>query len=567
MRAPAPEAVEASRRSCSCSCGARPISRSRRTERGSRTSSRPSFREKGEPFESRLWIDDAAATEPGAADALPRFSPDGSARLRLRPRARRPHEPLDPRPRRARRDPGLGRGHPLGARRHARCSSSPPISAPTAPARRRRRRSRRPARTRRTRRSSGPRSTGAASTSSTPSRATTREVQPDGVNVFEFGWARRQGRGRLHRRAIGERVVRRVDRAASTSSRAPSSACTTPEWQLQCPRISPGGRVAWIEGFASDRGVVTGTVQRARRRPARARARRDVDRLRRRGDALVRGLARRRLACTGGWRSTGSYDERLAGDVRPGRALPAARLAVRRTARASPRSSSRPLAPPEIARLDDGAEPRALTSLNERARAGAPGVAEWRAYTWESFDGLEIEGLLALPRGHENGALPLVVFVHGGPTATWAWSFPHAADCSCCSRRGLRGPPAEPARLERPRPGVRAREPRRHGRRRPAGHPRRRRRARRATASSTTSASRSPAAATAASCRPGRSRRRIASPRRSRSRSSPTGRASTTRRTSATSTRSSCRASRRPERPVPEVVAGLPRAQRARRRR
>jgi dipeptidyl aminopeptidase/acylaminoacyl peptidase len=45
--------------------------------------------------------------------------------------------------------------------------------------------------------------------------------------------------------------------------------------------------------------------------------------------------------------------------------------------------------------------------------------------TWESFDGLEIEGLLALPRGSENGSLPLVVFVHGGPTGTWSWAFPH----------------------------------------------------------------------------------------------------------------------------------------------
>jgi len=49
-------------------------------------------------------------------------------------------------------------------------------------------------------------------------------------------------------------------------------------------------------------------------------------------------------------------------------------------------------------------------------------VADWRSYSWESFDGLEIEGLLAVPRGNENGALPLVVYVHGGPTGTWSWS-------------------------------------------------------------------------------------------------------------------------------------------------
>jgi dipeptidyl aminopeptidase/acylaminoacyl peptidase len=37
----------------------------------------PSFREKGQALETRLWIDGAEATEAGAADALPRFAPDG----------------------------------------------------------------------------------------------------------------------------------------------------------------------------------------------------------------------------------------------------------------------------------------------------------------------------------------------------------------------------------------------------------------------------------------------------------------------------------------------------------
>jgi dipeptidyl aminopeptidase/acylaminoacyl peptidase len=37
----------------------------------------PSFREKGQALETRLWVDGAEATEAGAADALPRFAPDG----------------------------------------------------------------------------------------------------------------------------------------------------------------------------------------------------------------------------------------------------------------------------------------------------------------------------------------------------------------------------------------------------------------------------------------------------------------------------------------------------------
>src|SRR6478735_4623507 len=38
----------------------------------------PVFREKAKPLQSRLWIDDAPVTEEGAADALPRYSSDGT---------------------------------------------------------------------------------------------------------------------------------------------------------------------------------------------------------------------------------------------------------------------------------------------------------------------------------------------------------------------------------------------------------------------------------------------------------------------------------------------------------
>ena len=57
-------------------------------------------------METRLWIDDAPVTEEGAADALPRYSSDWDARVRLGPRPRRPDEPLDSRPRRAGEIPG-----------------------------------------------------------------------------------------------------------------------------------------------------------------------------------------------------------------------------------------------------------------------------------------------------------------------------------------------------------------------------------------------------------------------------------------------------------------------------
>src|SRR6185312_2872874 len=82
---------------------------------------------------------------------------------------------------------------------------------------------------------------------------------PEGVNVFELGWAggvvaavctEEPSESAWYDAWIGliDLGTRQVERVH------------TPKWQLQAPRISPGGRVAWVEGFSSDRGTLTGTV-------------------------------------------------------------------------------------------------------------------------------------------------------------------------------------------------------------------------------------------------------------------------------------------------------------------
>jgi dipeptidyl aminopeptidase/acylaminoacyl peptidase len=80
-----------------------------------------------------------------------------------------------------------------------------------------------------------------------------------------------------------------------------------------------------------------------------------------------------------------------------------------------------PDAPPEVVVLD-GDGPRPITSLNEE---GAAGISrpDWSRFAWEGEDGLEIEGLLALPPDRGSEPLPLVVLVHGGPTSCWTWEF------------------------------------------------------------------------------------------------------------------------------------------------
>ena len=219
------------------------------------------------------------------------------------------------------------------------------------------------------------------------------------MNVFEFGWSGSKVAAvctdEPSESAWYDAWIGLIDIEARSVERI-----HTPEWQLQCPVVSPGGRVAWIEGFASDRGVVTGTVTRPRRRPARGRAGHHVDRVRRRGDALVRRLARRRLDVRTARAGRVGIEDIAAGDM-----LFGARFQPRVTPHPDGSSVATVFessnAAPEIGFFERDGEARELTSLNGELAAELPS-AEWRTYAWDSFDGLEIDGLLALPPDHEQ---------------------------------------------------------------------------------------------------------------------------------------------------------------------
>jgi len=62
---------------------------------------------------------------------------------------------------------------------------------------------------------------------------------------------------------------------------------------------------------------------------------------------------------------------------------------------------------------------QALTAVTSLGKAFAGRLQPVEHVTWES-DGVEIEGLLTLPAGYQPGRrYPLIVEVHGGPTALW----------------------------------------------------------------------------------------------------------------------------------------------------
>ena len=380
----------------------------------------PSFREQGKRIETRLWVGDVDGDlEPGEPGSIPRFSPDGS---RLAYASDKGHEgrlsiwvdgselgeipgsveDIQWSPDGARllvlaADLGADRAGADTATKVSEAGADPQDPKVFRPAEFWRRLWLVDA------------ATGEA-----------RNVTPEHVNVFEFGWA-----GGLvaaictddpSESAWYDAWIGLIDIEQRAVERA-----HVPKWQLQAPRISPQGRVAWIEGFSSDRGVATGAVHVLGQGPIAPEL-----------HATWIAFADEDTLWVAGWRDNGSFGGRLSLDgsgsyeeFAGGRATFGPRYAP---ALAVSADGSRAAAayesadePPEVVLWENG-ERRTLTSLNAEV---APQVAsiQWQAHRWTSFDGLEIEGLLALPRDRENGPLPLVVDVHGGPTGCWFWAF------------------------------------------------------------------------------------------------------------------------------------------------
>jgi dipeptidyl aminopeptidase/acylaminoacyl peptidase len=377
-----------------------------------------SFREQGKPIETRLWVGDVGGElRPGETGSLPRFSPDGS---RLAFASDRGHEGrlslwVD--------DRELGEisgsvesihWSPDGSHLLVLAAD---LGADRASA------------------DSGTKIEEAGAEAQDPkvfrpalfwrqlwlvdaATGETRQVTPDRVNVFEVSWAGGKAvavcTDEPSESAWYEAWLGLIDLNALTVERV-----HTPKWQLQAPRISRGGQVAFIEGFSSDRGTLTGTVHVLGRGPIAPELHATWIEF---GDEDTLWVAGWRGGGTFAGRLSldGSYEELAGGDLTLGRRyLPALAVSADGSHAAAAYESADDA--PEVVLWENGGR-RTLTTLNAEV---APRLAnlDWRAYRWSSFDGLEIEGLLALPRGGANGPLPLVVLVHGGPTACWSWAF------------------------------------------------------------------------------------------------------------------------------------------------
>jgi dipeptidyl aminopeptidase/acylaminoacyl peptidase len=246
----------------------------------------------------------------------------------------------------------------------------------------------------------------------------TRDATPDGVNVFEVGWAGGKAAAvctdEPSESAWYDAWVGLIDLDARSVERV-----HTPKWQLQSPRISPGGQVAFVEGFSSDRGTLTGTVHVLGRGPIAPELHATWIEF---ADEDTLWVAGYRGAGTfaGRMKLDGSYEELTGGDATLGpRYTPALAVSADGSRAAAAYESADEAH--EIVLWENG-ERRTLTSLNAEVAAKLANI-DWGSRRWSSFDGLEIEGLLALPSGNGNRPLPLLVLVHGGPTGSWPWTF------------------------------------------------------------------------------------------------------------------------------------------------
>lgn len=257
------------------------------------------------------------------------------------------------------------------------------------------------------------------------STGSVRVLSPEGVNVWEFDWA---GAGPIVALVSADPSESGWYDADVASIDEATGAVTTlyeASWQLQSPAIDQtASRIAFVEGFASDRTCVTGIVNVLDLATGeRIELARHID------VAQVKWLADGSLFYTavvglntscGRMSTDGGETEFWNGPAMMGLAGP--RAASSADGRTIVAAVDAPGSPHEFRRLDLRQKDWvALTAINADLAGYAAPSAERVA--WSASDGLDIEGILLRPPGHDDGPLPLVVAIHGGPVGAHGFGF------------------------------------------------------------------------------------------------------------------------------------------------
>jgi dipeptidyl aminopeptidase/acylaminoacyl peptidase len=203
-------------------------------------------------------------------------------------------------------------------------------------------------------------------------------------------------------------------------------------WQLQSPSVSPSRqRVAFVEGWSSDRGLVAGELRvlelgSGAVTTLAASEQSNVTALEWRDDESLWLAGWSRLGSVYGVVGLdGGFEwlERENAILGPTSFLAQIFPAPDRTGFAAVRETVG--APPEVVfKSSAKSQWTGVTALNVGIADDFPDYPDVREVRWQGKDGLALEGLALLPRDRTPGPLPMIVDIHGGPT----WAAKYAFD-------------------------------------------------------------------------------------------------------------------------------------------
>jgi dipeptidyl aminopeptidase/acylaminoacyl peptidase len=258
----------------------------------------------------------------------------------------------------------------------------------------------------------------------------TEEVGPDGMSIWEFELVDERTAVAVVSDDPSESGWYRSHLAVLDPDARTAQAIGTHERQVQGPAVDPTGtRVALLEGWSSDRGLVAGDVRVFDLASGEA-VRFDAEL----SDVTSIGWLDAETLWYAGWSGFGSrvgaigLDGRVRWEVVDDSIVGPNSFHARiwplpdggfATIRESLRTT------PEVVRHAGSAEGEwaALTSFN--AGVGPDDLESYpdvRTLEWEGAGGLPIRGLFLAPVGTEP-PFPTVVMIHGGPTWAWKHSF------------------------------------------------------------------------------------------------------------------------------------------------
>ncbi len=255
----------------------------------------------------------------------------------------------------------------------------------------------------------------------------TREVGPDGENIWEFDWDGRGAAVAVVSADPAESSWYDATLACLDLGRRAVTARYRPRQQLAGPRLSPDGRrVAFVEGVASDRATWPGGTPKCAAVGPGELAAADLTAgfevswlcwqdagtlIYHRWEGLHSGCGL--LTCEGEitrlWSGPATIGGRGAAPVSCD-AAGAVLASVREASNEPPEAAILVLADARRGWQQVTAFNAALTDLD---------LPQWQERHWTAPDGVPVHGLLALPPGQPARDLPLMVIVHGGPVSAW----------------------------------------------------------------------------------------------------------------------------------------------------